>query len=85
MKKKKGPTTARNLMARFDAGKSVLDYFDESKGFHPNWGGARNGSGRKTTGNVRLQLLVPGAVSTRIREIARREKKSLSAVVAERF
>jgi hypothetical protein len=85
MKKRKGPTTARNLIARFDGGKSVLDYFDETKGFHPNWGGARNGAGRKPTGCVRLQLSLPAVVSTRIREIAHREKKTLSEVVAERF
>ena len=74
LQKRKGPTTARNLIARFEAGKSVLDYFDTTKGFHPNWGGARSGAGRKSMGSVRLQLSLPAAVAARIRDLARRQK-----------
>jgi hypothetical protein len=85
MKKRKGPTTAYSLIARFDAGKSALDYFDAAKGIHSHWGGAWNGAGRKPSRNVRLQLSLPAAALGRIREIARREPKAWSAVVAERF
>ncbi|HEX3730616.1 MAG TPA: hypothetical protein VHV47_12475 [Opitutaceae bacterium] len=84
-KKKRGVTTAQNLIRRFDAGKSVLDYFDTENIFHPNWGGSRPGAGRKSKGHVRLQLLVSPEVSAKIREKAWREKKTLSEVVAACF
>ncbi len=78
-------TTAENLEARFDAGENVLDYFDFSRASHPNWGGRRNGSGRKTNGHVRLQLSVPPQVRAEIERLARREGKTLSEMVASRF
>jgi hypothetical protein len=30
--RRRGPTTAKNLLSRFEAGKNVLDYFDLTKG-----------------------------------------------------
>lgn len=84
-KKKKRPTTAENLEARFDAGKAVLDFFAIRKAHHPNWGGCRRGAGRKPKGGVRLQVLVSPAVRTRIRRIARRQGKTISEVVAALF
>jgi hypothetical protein len=85
MKKQKSATTARNLEARFDTGEEVLDYFNTRTAHHPNWGGTRPGAGRKPKGNVRLQVLVPPAVRTRIRQIALRQGKTLSEVVAAQF
>jgi hypothetical protein len=84
-KKQNHPTTAENLISRFDAGKSVIDYVDIRKAYHPNWGGMRQGAGRKPKGNVRLQVLVPPAVRNRIRAIAHRQGKTLSEVIAARF
>jgi hypothetical protein len=45
-------TTAANLVARFDAGKDVLDYFDVSRAVVIH-GGARPGVGRKPAGKLR--------------------------------
>ncbi len=55
-------TTAANLESRFDAGKSVLDYFDPARAVLTH-GGVRSGAGRKSSGKLRKTVkLSPGAV-----------------------
>jgi hypothetical protein len=85
MKSKAPVTTAENLESRFSAGESVLDYFDARKAQHPNWGGARRGAGRKSNGNVRLQLSVPPGIRSKIQRLARDKGVSVSQVVSSRF
>jgi hypothetical protein len=48
----------------------------------PTRGGPRQGAGRKSTGNVRLQLLVAPATREKIEAIAAREKITLSEAVS---
>ena len=48
-------------------------------------GGARKGAGRKKTGHVRLQILLSPQARARIVRTARREGKTLSAVIESRF
>lgn len=47
----------------------------------PRRGGSRQGAGRKATGNVRLQLLVPPETREKIEKIAAREHITLSEAV----
>ncbi len=42
-------TTAKNLETRFNEGEDILDFFETKK---VQWGGARAGAGRKTSGRV---------------------------------
>jgi hypothetical protein len=51
----------------------------------PRRGGARPGAGRKSKGNVRMQILVSPATRERIRRLARKRGVSMSSVVSEAF
>ncbi len=74
MKKK---TTAENLEARFDAGEDVLDYFDLQ---NAQWGGAREGAGRKpmSAKSRRVQISTSVSPETARRLRARAKKAGLS-------
>ncbi len=75
-------TSAANLEEKFDAGESVLDYFDTSQAARPNQhGGTRPGAGRKPQGHVRLQVYVAAHVKEKAKKHAELENTSLSAVV----
>jgi len=66
-------TTPGNLEARFEAGKSVLDYFDHARAVVTH-GGARPGAGRKSLGKrPKTVKLSPGAIR-RFEAYARRKK-----------
>lgn len=69
----KGVTTARNLEARFDAGKDVLDYFDASRAVVTH-GGARLGAGRKSEGKLRKTVKLSPEAVRRFQIFARRKK-----------
>jgi hypothetical protein len=78
MKKKssptsRGPTTASNLLKRFDAGLDVLDYFDLSKAVVSH-GGVRVGAGRKPEGKLRKTVKLSPAAVKRFQAYARRNK-----------
>ena len=75
-------TSAANLEEKFDAGESVLDYFNTSRATRPNrHGGIRPGAGRKPQGHVRLQVYVAPHVKEKAKKYAASEHTSLSAVV----
>jgi hypothetical protein len=69
----KTQTTASNLLARFDGGKDVLDYFDVSRGVLTH-GGARPGAGRKPAGKMRKTVKLSPAAVRRFQAYARRKK-----------
>jgi len=77
-------TTGANLEERFDRGERVLDYFDTAR-MKVTRGGRRPGAGRKKIGNVRMQILVSEKVRKLIEKRAKREGKTLSAVIEEQF
>jgi hypothetical protein len=79
MKAKSTKTTAANLETRFDAGEDVSDYFDFTRPVVR--GGARRGAGRKKSGKVRKQVMLPARVADQIRRIAARRKQTFSATV----
>jgi hypothetical protein len=62
----------------------VLDYFDSKKAYVTH-GGRRLGAGRKKIGNVRMQIFVSEKVRRLIERKARKEGKTLSAVIEEQF
>lgn len=66
-------TTARNLAARFDAGKDVLDYFDVARAVATH-GGARPGAGRKPAGKLRKTVTLSPEAVRRFQVFARRKK-----------
>jgi len=81
MKKTSSKTTAQNLESRFDAGKSVLDYFDKSRAVFSH-GGARAGAGRPKLGKrPKLIKLSPQAVKRFEAYAARQRLGSFSAAV----
>jgi hypothetical protein len=69
----KTQTTAANLLARFDAGKDVLDYFDVSRAVVTH-GGARPGAGRKSAGKLRKTVKLSPAAVKRFQAYAQRKK-----------
>ena len=77
-------TTGANLQVRFDRGERVLDYFDTTR-MKVTRGGRRPGAGRKSIGNVRMQILVSEKVRKLIEKRAKKEGKTLSAVIEEQF
>ena len=66
-------TTARNLEARFAAGKDVLDYFDAARAVVTH-GGARRGAGRKHEGKLRRTVKLSPAAVRRFQVFAKRKK-----------
>jgi hypothetical protein len=66
-------TTASNLLARFDAGENVLDYFDVSRATFSH-GGARPGAGRKPEGKLRKTVKLSPEAVRRFQAYARRKK-----------
>jgi hypothetical protein len=71
--KSQGPTTASNLLKRFDAGEDVLDYFNISKAVFSH-GGARPGAGRKPEGKLRKTVKLSPEAVRRFQAYARRKK-----------
>lgn len=70
---RRNATTAANLEARFEAGRTVLDYFDPSRAVLTH-GGLRPGAGRKPLGKQpKTVKLSPGAIR-RFEAYARRQK-----------
>ena len=67
------PTTAANLEARFEAGRSVLDYFDPARAVLTH-GGARSGAGRKPLGKRPKTVKLSPAAIRRFEAYARRQK-----------
>ena len=65
-------TTAGNLEARFEAGKDVLDYFDDSRSIVTH-GGARPGAGRKPVGKLRKTVKLSPAAVRRFQAYAHRK------------
>jgi hypothetical protein len=66
-------TTGANLEDRFDAGASVLDYFDVSRAVHTH-GGMRPGAGRKPAGKLRKTVKLSPAAVRRFQSYARRHR-----------
>jgi hypothetical protein len=74
----KPKTTRDNLEERFEAGESVLDYFDTSK---PQWGGARSNAGRKVSGRVQYVTRLSPALIKRVKRMAAHTGQSECAIV----
>ncbi len=72
MKKHSTKTTSRNLEARFDAAKDVLDYFDTGRVIVTR-GGARVGAGRKPLGKLRKTIKLSPRAVRRFEAYARRK------------
>jgi hypothetical protein len=70
----KNQTTAANLLARFDAGKDVLDYFDLSRAVVSH-DGARPGTGRKPAGKLRKTVQLSPEAVRRFQAYAQRKKR----------
>jgi hypothetical protein len=82
-KKANEKTTGADLEERFDRGDRVLDHFETAR-MKVSRGGRRP-AGRKKIGNVRMQILVSKKVPKLIEKRAKREGKTLSAVIEEQF
>lgn len=66
-------TTAANLEARFESGRTVLDYFDPARAVLTH-GGARAGAGRKALGKLPKTVKLSPAAIRRFEAYARRKK-----------
>ncbi len=65
-------------VCRVGAGEGVLDYFDLK---NARWGGARAGSGRKTSGRVQYVTRLEPSLVQRIKARAKKEKRPGCEVV----
>ena len=74
-------TTMENLEGKFESNQDVSDYFDFSRPIV--WGGKRKGAGRKSLGKVRKQVLLSSAVIAKIDAIAKKKKRSFSAILED--
>ena len=75
------PTAMENLEGKFESNQDVSDYFDFSRPIV--WGGKRKGAGRKSLGKVRKQVLLSSAVIAKIDAIAKKKKRSFSAILED--
>ena len=71
----------KNLEGKFESNQDVSDYFDFSRPIV--WGGKRKGAGRKSLGKVRKQVLLSSAVIAKIDAIAKKKKRSFSAILED--
>lgn len=67
-------TNAKNLEARFDSGKDILDYFETEK--VTSWGGARVGAGRKSSGREQYVTRFSPGIIKALKARAKRENRT---------